>query len=96
MRSVASSKTVGELRRGKTLTQESELNLGVVEGWQEIEDFLDFPNPMIDDVASLGDGANRTAEKNEPGIGGARNSAIQGIGDVDFQRERVAVTTPNQ
>ena len=44
---------------------------------------------MIDDVASFRDGADRTAEKNEAGIGGAWNPTIKGIKDVDFWSEKI-------
>ena len=59
---VASAEAVRKFWDGKAMLQEAKLNLGVIEGREEIKDITDLPNAPIDDVLREADVADWPAE----------------------------------
>ena len=86
MGGVAGAETIGQFGEGVAVAKEGELNLGVIEGGEEIKDLIDLSNAPVDDVLGVSNIADWAAEKNEAAIGGARDETIKGIRDVDSRR----------
>ena len=51
---MAGAEAVGEFRQGEAVAEERVFDVGVVERWEEIEDYIYLLNTLRDDVAGEG------------------------------------------
>ena len=70
--------------------------MSVVEGREEIKNLFNLPDAAVDDVSREGDVADGCAEKDEAGIRGGRDLALQGISGVDFRWQKVSDAAPDE
>ena len=62
MGGVASAEAIREFWEGVAMFEDAELDLGVIEGREEIKDIIDLPNAPIDDVLREANVADWPAE----------------------------------
>ena len=73
------AEAICELGERIAMAQEGIFNLRVVDGRQGVEDGLDLPDAMLDDVACEGDVPNRCPKQHKAALGGARDTPVERV-----------------